>query len=206
LRHETANQLATLFVCAGEDWLRKALPAALARVLCIAAADAGLMPNQFDFGTTIPPSFALPVSSVARLLALDDLIRHFATLKKRRQAIQTERRCGDSEVQALLAADPVDEEWADAGGDGARALCRILGLSSPLSVAVTQASNIRGNGASHSPSAATDVAQVSIIVLTALGPRHLPECLDSLAKLDYPKSATEVIVVDNGSAEDPTDT
>src|SRR5262249_25640198 len=160
--------------------------AALARVLCVAAADAGLTPNQFDFGTIISPSFALPVSSVARLLALDDLIRHFGTLKKRRHAVQAARLCDDSEVQALLAVDPVDEQWADAGGEGARALCRILGLSSPLSVTVTQATNVGGNGASQSPSAGTDVAQVSIIVLTALGSRHLPECLDSLANLDYP--------------------
>jgi len=192
-------------VCAGDDWLRKALPAALARVLCIAASDAGLRANQFDFGTTIPPSFALPVSSVARLLALDDLIRHFGTLTKQRQAVQAARLRGDSEVYALFAADPVDEEWADAGSEGARALCRILGLSSAVSVAVTQAPN-HGNGAAYSPSTATEVARVSIIVLTALGSRHLPECLDSLAKLDYPKSAIEVIVVDNGSAEDPTDT
>src|SRR5262249_25523963 len=51
-----------------------------------------------------------------------------------------------------------------------------------------------------------DLAHVSIIVLTALGPRHLPECLDSLVKLDYPAAAIEVIVVDNGSTDDPTDT
>jgi GT2 family glycosyltransferase len=44
---------------------------------------------------------------------------------------------------------------------------------------------------------------VSVIVLTASGPRHLPDCLDSLAALDYPRDAVEVIVVDNGSAEDP---
>ena len=61
LRHETASQLATLFVCAGDAWLRSALPAALARVLCLAAADAGLRPDQFDFGTAIPPTFTLPV-------------------------------------------------------------------------------------------------------------------------------------------------
>jgi GT2 family glycosyltransferase len=43
-----------------------------------------------------------------------------------------------------------------------------------------------------------------VIVLTALGPTHLPDCLDSLAALDYPRDAVEVIVVDNASAEDPS--
>src|SRR4029453_8626133 len=72
LRHETASQLATLFVCAGDDWLRPALPAALARVLCLAAADAGLRPDQFDFGTAIPSTFTLPVTPTPPLSALAD--------------------------------------------------------------------------------------------------------------------------------------
>jgi hypothetical protein len=80
LRHETANQLATLFVCAGDDWLRAALPAALARVICLAASDAGLRPDQFDFSAIIPSTFSLPVTAVARLLALDDLIRRLVLL------------------------------------------------------------------------------------------------------------------------------
>src|SRR6185295_17682302 len=32
------------------------------------------------------------------------------------------------------------------------------------------------------------------------------ECLDSLAALDYPATSVEVIVVDNGSQDDPTET
>ena len=210
VRHETASQLATLFVCAGDEWLRAALPAALARVLCLAAADAGLRPDQFDFGTAIPATFTLPVTSIARLLALDDLIRHFPALKGRRTAVQAAREYSDSEVHALLADDPVDEHWEDAAGEGARALCRMLGLSSPRPVAMTsgeRATDGKPARASTSASALShDVARVSIIVLTALGPKHLPECLDSLAKLEYPAAAVEVIVVDNGSVEDPTDT
>ena len=45
---------------------------------------------------------------------------------------------------------------------------------------------------------------MSIVILTALGPTHLPECLDSLREQTYPADRVEVIVVDNGSAEDPT--
>ncbi|MBE3072901.1 MAG: glycosyltransferase family 2 protein, partial [Acidobacteria bacterium] len=46
---------------------------------------------------------------------------------------------------------------------------------------------------------------VSVIVLTALGPKHLPACLDSLAAQTYPADRLEILVVDNGSAEDPAD-
>jgi GT2 family glycosyltransferase len=46
--------------------------------------------------------------------------------------------------------------------------------------------------------------RVSIVVLTASGPRHLPDCLDSLRRHAWPAQHTEVIVVDNGSSEDPT--
>jgi GT2 family glycosyltransferase len=45
---------------------------------------------------------------------------------------------------------------------------------------------------------------VSIVILTALGATHLPECLGSLRLQNYPGDLIEVIVVDNGSAEDPT--
>jgi GT2 family glycosyltransferase len=210
LRHETANQLATLFVCAGDDWRRAALPAALARIVCLAAADAGLRPDQFDFSTAIPSTFSLPVTSIARLLALDDLVRHFPALQARRATVQSERKHSDEELQALLANDPVDRQWEEAAGDGARALCRILGLSAASSKTMTEHRNVAGAAsridiAASQSSKPDQVARVSIIVLTALGPKHLPECLDSLARLDYPSSALEVIVVDNGSTDDPTE-
>jgi GT2 family glycosyltransferase len=211
LRHETANQLSTLFVCAGDDWLRAALPAAVARVMCLAATDAGLRPEQFDFGTVIPSTFSLPLTSVARLLALDDLVRHLPALKKRRSSVQSKRKHADDELRALFADDPIDPWWEAAAGDGARGLCRMLGLLTPTSIAAKTERHAErgvsvGSEAPRHSADAAETARVSIIVLTALGPKHLPECLDSLAKLDYPASAIEVIVVDNGSTEDPTET
>jgi len=53
-------------------------------------------------------------------------------------------------------------------------------------------------------SPALDPPLISVVVLTASGARHLPECLDSLRAHAWPASHTEVIVVDNGSSEDPT--
>ena len=202
LRHETTNQLVTLFLCAGDEWLRACLPAALARVLCLAAHDAGLRPDQFDFGARVPPTLPLPVETMARLLAIDDLVRHIPHLRKRRAELQAARRVDDDRIRPLLAGDPVDRAWEEAAGDGARALCRMLGCLTETRVAVPHTARQTAAAAA----AATDCPHVSIVILTALGPRHLPECLDSLAALDYPRESIEVIVVDNGSAEDPTAT
>ena len=203
LRHQTANGLATLFVCAGDDWLHSALPAALAREMCLAAVDAGLAPGQFDFGRHIPAKLPLPIESVARLLAIDDLIRHFPALRQRRAREQAARKRSDEEIRALFAGDPVDEAWLDAAGDNAQVLCRMLGVGKQ-GVTFAPAGHhgptdserpfAKGNSSADPP--------VSIIVLTASGPKHLPDCLDSLAALDYPRDAVEVIVVDNGSLED----
>ena len=52
--------------------------------------------------------------------------------------------------------------------------------------------------------AAEPVPVVSIVILTALGATHLRECLDSLRQQTYPSDRIELIVVDNGSANDPT--
>ncbi len=46
---------------------------------------------------------------------------------------------------------------------------------------------------------------MSIVILTALGATHVCECLDSLRQQTYPADRIEVIVVDNDSADDPTD-
>ena len=42
-----------------------------------------------------------------------------------------------------------------------------------------------------------------MIVLTASGTRHLPDCLDALANLHYPRERIEILVVDNASSESP---
>jgi len=45
---------------------------------------------------------------------------------------------------------------------------------------------------------------LSIVILVAGTPVHLPECLASLRAQTYPADRCEVIVVDNRSPEDPT--
>ena len=53
-------------------------------------------------------------------------------------------------------------------------------------------------------SADTRAPIVSIVILTALGATHIADCLASIAAQRYPRERCEVIVVDNGSTEDPT--
>jgi GT2 family glycosyltransferase len=43
---------------------------------------------------------------------------------------------------------------------------------------------------------------VAIVIANWNGAAHLPDCLDSVAALDYPAERLEVIVVDNGSTDD----
>ena len=200
LRHRTANQLATLVVCASDEWLRSALPCAIARTIGLAASDTGVSPDQFDFGRRIPEEFSLPVESIARLLALDDLIRHLPALRERHRHEQRARSRSDAALQPLFSSDPIDDAWLKATGDGARALVEFMTAESAATRSMVAVTSDLGAARLEEP-----VRRVSFIVLTASGPTHLPACLASLAALDYPKEAVEVIVVDNGSPDDPTD-
>lgn len=45
------------------------------------------------------------------------------------------------------------------------------------------------------------MAKVIISILSYNGEKHLPQCLESVRKIDYPKSEHEVIIVDNASVD-----
>jgi GT2 family glycosyltransferase len=199
LRHRTANELATLIVCASDEWLHSALPCAIARTIGLAAVDSGVSADQFDFSRSLADGLSLPVESLARLLALDDLIRRLPALRERRRREQKARTRSDESLQALFCSNPVDEGWLRAAGDGARALYGLLTVQNAAARSMVAVNSVGGAPVDQR------VPRVSFIVVTASGPAHLPACLASLAALDYPRDAVEVIVVDNGSREDPTD-
>jgi hypothetical protein len=50
--------------------------------------------------------------------------------------------------------------------------------------------------------AVTAAPLVSLIIANYNGAQHLPDCLGSVAALDYPRDSLEVILVDNGSTDD----
>ena len=110
------------------------------------------------------------------------------------------RRVPDREVLALM---PEPLKLHDLGGryrDAADTLIRdfriaeLFGLAPPAArVTVPEAPPVPERRATVTPDL------VSVIVLTASGAQHLPDCLDSLRRQDWPRDRLEVIVVDNGS-------
>jgi GT2 family glycosyltransferase len=66
-------------------------------------------------------------------------------------------------------------------------------------------SDVPGSGSSESTAGAEGGDPlVSIVIITVLGATYLPDCLSSLREQTYPLDRTDVIVVDNGSKEDPS--
>ena len=124
LRRDTGHQLRALFTCAGDEWLRWALPAALARIIALAGAHSGLDPRAFDFGAQPLGHVELPVETVALLSAVEDFARALPALRIRRDKLQRTRTQRDDEIQALFDGEIVDADWRRAAGDGAAALCR----------------------------------------------------------------------------------
>jgi len=97
--------------------------------MCLAATDAGLAPEQFDFGRDIPATLPLPIESLARLLANrrpDQTLPHPAGSAPR-AGEQAARTRSDEDIRPLFAGDAVDAAWLDAAGDSAQVLCRMLG-------------------------------------------------------------------------------
>jgi GT2 family glycosyltransferase len=217
LRLYERNALSMVFKNYGDEALGRILPAAVALTLERALAQAGLDADGYRFG--YPPAAAadLPAPVIATLIALEDLALAMPSLLQKRHRIQSRRVIADSEILALFPEPLKLHESGDAYREAAEALIRdfriaeLFGVSSPpVRVAVRAAA-----GAPQTPDSPSDrpprpspssnrEPAVSVIVLTASGATHLPECLDSLRLHDWPADRIEVIVVDNGSADDPT--
>ena len=146
----------------------------------------------------------VPAPLIGSLIALEDFQQMLPALSDKRRWIQSRRRIADENILPLfptpLRLHDVDDTYRAA----AEALIRdfkvaeLFGLKpAGRSVAVPALSSLTVAPGGRSP-------RVSIVVQTASGGRHLPECLDSLRQHTWPQEDTEVIVVDNGSAEDPT--
>ena len=52
---------------------------------------------------------------------------------------------------------------------------------------------------------ATSLPFVSVVIPTYRRPQRLASCLEALARQDYPADRFEVVAVDDGSPEPPTD-
>ncbi|MGH9459756.1 MAG: glycosyltransferase family 2 protein, partial [Vicinamibacteria bacterium] len=209
VRLEERNALYTIYKCYGEVLLYRVLPVAIALTLARALDHSNLDATDFSPGATPPETARVSRRTVATLMALEDFARNLGCLRKKRETIQSRRRVADEVILPLFVEPLKTHDLGPAYQRIASELFEEFELSSlasgneppPADRTVT----VRGNAGLVSHAMESDPS-VSIIIPTLLGPTHLPECLSSLRALSYPKGKLQVIVVDNGSKEDPTPT
>lgn len=209
LRLYERNALAMICKNYGDEALARVLPMAVALTLARNLEQARLDGERLRFGVKEPSTIALPAPLVAMLVGLEDFARWMPALRTKREHIQRTRRVGDEQILPLMT-DPLKlHDLGDHYRDTAEALIRdfriadLFGLPAPP-VPLSVAAPPPRDTVDPRPTGDSSVPLVSVVVLTATGATHLPECLDSLRHHDWPADRTEVIVVDNGSAVDPT--
>ena len=211
LRLLERNALAMIYKNYEVATLQRVLPVAIGLLLLRATMRSGI--EELSLGLASSPSQMVNThpSLAACLIALEDFCRQLPELRKKRRLVQSRRRRSDAELFELFG-DPL--RLHETGGlyeDVARALIREFGIDEIVAARHTSVSPAATAPAQPSvepigltPSVSDDSPRVSIVILTALGPTHLRECLDSIRRLAYPAECVEVIIVDNGSAVDPT--
>lgn len=205
------NALAIIYKNYETATLERVLPAAIALFLLRASTNTGIDKLTLGLSQQAPEVVDTHPYLAAHLIALEDFCQQLPELKRKRAVVQKRRRRSDAELLELFG-DP----WRlhETGGvyeDVARWFIRELGIAEALGSTITRpstrvATKAAGSADSHDgPGPGRQlVPKVSIVILTALGATHLPECLDSLRKQTYPADSLEVVIVDNGSADDPT--
>jgi GT2 family glycosyltransferase len=204
LRLYERNALAMIFKNYEPETLERVLPAAVALTAARALADLPINPDSYAIAARPPLGVGASPQAIARLIALEEFAGDLPALAAKREAIQRRRRRSDRELFTLFG-DPLRVH--DSGEELraiAEALIRTFELESLVSGAPPIEEPVRSEDAAP-PLAVTvrEQPSVSVVVLTALGPLHLESCLRSLAAQTYPTELREVIVVDNGSADDP---
>ena len=212
IRLEERNALYTIYKCYGEDLLYRVLPVAIGLTLGRASHHSVLNPADFAPGASPPGTTPVSRRTIATLMALADFAQHLGHLRKKREAIQSRRRVTDESLLPLFVEPLKTHDLGPTYEKLASELYDEFGLSQLRSGAspehlerLTTFPTRPEKATASSPEQGVDsYPTVSIVIPTALGPTHLPECLSSLRDLNYPKEKLEVIVVDNGSREDPT--
>lgn len=201
------NALATIAKNLGDDAFARVLPAAVALTLARHLTARTIEGDGVAFGLPSPAHVTVAPPVVATLVALEDFARQLpATLRKRR-LVQATRRVTDAELFALLPDPLALHDLGDDYRNIADALVRdfriaeLFGGPSPVPRVAVPA---RPAPDVIAPGQATVSGRVSVVVLTASGAAHLPACLESLAQQSWPGDRLEIVVVDNGSGDDPT--
>jgi GT2 family glycosyltransferase len=210
LRLYERNALATIFKNLDDDGLARILPAAVALTIARSLTQADLDETLVTFKRKAPDRAVIPPQLASGLIALEDFARWLPRLREKRAFVQSRRMVQDTEVHTLMREPLRLHDLGDRYQEIAETLihdfqiAELFGLiPPPIRLAVS--------GIAATPPSSPDRAEpsvyvgpdgnhplVSIIVLTASGEEHLPECLDSLRRQDWPSDRLDVIVVDNG--------
>lgn len=201
LRLYERNALAMIYKNYEEAHLERVLPAAVALSLLRGLPHGGIDSRLFAPGAASPSHVDLSARTLVHLLALEDFARQLPALRRKRADIQSRRKRSDHDVADLFGGPFRFHEGGQYEAVG-RALVEDFNISGVFTDGATRHFQVP---ALPAPLTVTDPPPtVSIVILTALGATHLPECLSSLRAQSFPADRFEVIVVDNGSAEDPT--
>ena len=206
------NALAMIYKNYEASTLERVLPAAIALLLLRATMRSGIETLTLALSTKPSDIVSTHPHLAAHLIGLEDFCLQLPTLRRKRELIQNRRRCSDAALLELFV-DPL--RLHENGGlyeDVARTLIREFGIdemggtnrkpSVPAATTRSREHPLRGQATAHSSPAGSPL--ISIVILTALGPTHLADCLESIRRQSYPADRVEVIVVDNGSRVDPT--
>ncbi|HEX9724655.1 MAG TPA: glycosyltransferase [Vicinamibacteria bacterium] len=207
IRLEERNALYTIYKCYGEDLLHRVLPVAIALTLARALHYSHPSPADFAPGASPPDGTKVSRRTMATLMALEDFARHLERLKEKRDVVQSRRRAADEDLLPLFVEPLKTHELGPTYQGIATELYDEFGLSplassKGMSLVEAPVAFPENAGLERQP-AVESHPSVSIVIPTLLGPAHLPECLSSLRALSYPKDKLQVIVVDNGSKQDP---
>ncbi len=202
LRLYERNALMMLAQNYGEDAFARVLPAAVALTLARHLSAATVDGRDVAFGRPSPSHVTVAPAVVATLIALEDFARQLPAILAKRQWVQATRTVTDAELFALVPDPLALHELGDTYRDTAETLIRdfrvaeLFGLPAPpprLTVPAPPEPRSIHVGAA---------GRVSVVVVTASGATHLPACLDSLSRQAWPSDRLDVIVVDNGSADE----
>jgi GT2 family glycosyltransferase len=216
------NALAMIYRNFETPTLARVLPVAISLCLLRALSGSGIDALRLELASRPPDSVEVSLDLVAHLIALEDFCRQLRDTSARRRRLQEQRRRTDADLWPLFGGD----SWRQTvGGLQPLANCGQTADSSPAEIVRTLIDDfglrdlIAGDSAhsawpappSMPPPAPASVRatskeppRVSIVILTAVGATYVVECLASLRRQTYPPDRMEILVVDNGSAEDPT--
>ena len=211
LRLLERNALAMIYKNYEAATLQRVLPVAIGLLLLRATMRSGIDKLTLTLATS--PAYVVDTHPylAAHLIGLEDFCRQLPELRKKRQRVQSRRRRADAELFELFGDALRLHETGGLYVDVARALIREFGIDEMVGAtgkpAPPVATAFQDRPLERRPSPRSlpgDSPRVSVVILTALGPTHLGECLESIRRQSYPADRVEVIVVDNGSAVDPT--